>query len=43
MNHWPFIIAAYGLTAVGSLAVLIWSFVDMRRAEQAVQDLERRK
>lgn len=43
MNHWTFIIAAYGLTAVGSLAVLVWSYFDMRRAEKAVQDLENRK
>lgn len=43
MNHWPFIIAAYALTAIGAIAVLVWSYADMRRAERAVKDLERRK
>lgn len=33
MNPWPFIIAAYALTAAGTLAVTAWSFVAMRRAE----------
>jgi len=43
MNHWAFIIAAYGLTALGTLGVLIWSYLGMRRAEKAVADLETRK
>jgi len=33
MNPWPFIIAAYALTLVGTLAVTAWSFAAMRRAE----------
>ena len=41
MNHWPFIAAAYGLTALGTLVVLVWSYLDMRRAERAVSKLER--
>lgn len=43
MSHWPYIIAAYGLTAIGTLGVLVWSYLDMRRAEDAVNKLERRK
>lgn len=43
MNHWTFVAAAYVLTAAGSLAVLLWSYLDMRRAEKAVQDLENLK
>lgn len=43
MNHWTFVTAAYALTAACSLAVLLWSYLDMRRAEKAVQDLENRK
>ncbi len=34
MNHWPFIIAAYGLTAAGSVALAAWSYIAMRRAEK---------
>jgi len=33
MNHWPFILAAYGLAAGGTLALLVFSWVAMRRAE----------
>lgn len=43
MNHWAFVIAAYGLTALGTAGVLLWSYLDMRRAEKAVADLETRK
>jgi heme exporter protein CcmD len=43
MNHWSFIIAAYGLTALGTVGVVVWSYMDMRRAEKAVADLEKRR
>jgi hypothetical protein len=33
MNPWPFVIAAYALTIVGTLAVAGWSYAAMRRAE----------
>ena len=33
MNPWPFIIAAYALTVAGTLAVTLWSYAAMRRAE----------
>ena len=33
MNHWPFIIGAYGLTILGTLGVTLWSWLAMRRAE----------
>ncbi|QPQ55617.1 heme exporter protein CcmD [Allosphingosinicella flava] len=34
MNHWPFIIAAYGLTLAGAGWLAAWSFIAMRRAER---------
>jgi hypothetical protein len=34
VNHWPFIIAAYGLTAVGSVALAVSSYLAMRKAEK---------
>ncbi len=43
MNHWNFIIAAYGLTGVGTLGILIMSFAGMRRAEKAVATLDQDK
>jgi uncharacterized integral membrane protein len=33
MNHWPFILAAYGFTVAGTLAVAFWSWTAMRSAE----------
>ena len=42
MNHWPFIIAAYGLTFVASAAIALASWIAMRRAEAAADKLTRR-
>jgi len=33
VNHWPFILGAYGLTILGTLGVTLWSWSAMRRAE----------
>lgn len=33
MNHWPFIAAAYGMTAAVTIAVTAWAWLAMRRAE----------
>jgi hypothetical protein len=33
MNAWPFIVGAYALTILGTLAILVWSYLAMRRAE----------
>jgi hypothetical protein len=41
MNHWPFIIAAYAITAIGTIGLTGWSFVAMRRAERAADELRR--
>ncbi len=40
MNHWPFIIAAYLVTAVGTLALCLWSIIALRRAERGVEDMK---
>jgi hypothetical protein len=42
MNHWPFIIGAYALSLTGTLGLLAWSFLTMRRAEKAAEELSRR-
>jgi hypothetical protein len=39
MNHWPYIIAAYCVTALGTIIVVGMSYVAMRRAEKKVDDL----
>ena len=33
MNAWPFVIAAYVLAILGTLALTLWSYAAMRRAE----------
>lgn len=39
MNHWPFILAAYGLTGIGTVGLTWWSLAAMRRAERAADML----
>jgi heme exporter protein CcmD len=41
MNHWPFIIAAYGIVATGMALLIVASWRAMRRAERAVEDMRR--
>ena len=41
MTHWPFIIAAYGLTLFGTAGVTLWAFVSMRKAEALAGALRR--
>ncbi len=33
MNSWPFVIGAYALTILGTLAIVLWAYSSMRRAE----------
>ena len=42
MNPWPFVIAAYGVTMVGTGGLLLWALASMRRAEAAADALTRR-
>lgn len=37
MNHWPFILAAYGLTGAGTLALVAFSWAAMRRSERLAE------
>ena len=42
MNPWPFVIAAYAVTIAATAALLLWSYLAMRRAEAAADALKRR-
>ncbi|WP_281422984.1 hypothetical protein [Sphingomonas colocasiae] len=41
MNHWAYVVAAYGLTIVTTTAVALWAFASMRRAERTADALRR--
>lgn len=43
MNHWPFIIAAYGVTIIGTLGVTIWAYRAMRATEALAERLKDRR
>ena len=43
MNPWPFVIAAYAVTFVGTASLALWSWIAMRRAEADADRLGRRQ
>jgi hypothetical protein len=43
MNQWAFVVAAYGVTALATVALIAWAFVSMRSAEAEADALKRRK
>jgi hypothetical protein len=42
MNPWPFVITAYAFAILATIALLLWAFVSMRRAEAAADALKRK-
>ena len=42
MNPWPFVAAAYAVAIGLTAALLVWSFLSMRRAESAADAVKRR-
>ena len=42
LDHWPFVIAAYALGVLGTLALVGWSWLAMRRAEARREAAKRR-
>jgi hypothetical protein len=43
VNHWPFILAAYAVTLLGTAGVALWSWAAMRRAEADAGALRRER
>ena len=43
MNQWAFVVAAYGVTAVATLALIAWAFLSMRSAEADAEAMKRRQ
>ena len=42
MNPWLFVIAAYGIAIALTVALLLWAYASMRRAEAAADALKRK-
>lgn len=42
MPHWPFIIAAYGITLAATLATSLWAWSLARKAERRAAQLTER-
>jgi hypothetical protein len=42
MNPWPFVAAAYAVCVALTLALMLWAFASMRRAEAAADALKRK-
>jgi len=42
VNHWPFIIAAYGITILGMAGLTLFSLAAMRRAEAAADAIRKK-
>ena len=40
MNPWPFVTAAYAVTIAATVALLLWAWLSMRRAEAAADALK---
>lgn len=43
MNHWPFIVAAYAVTVLGTLGTTGWAYLAMRRAEMRASALKAKR
>ena len=41
MSQWSFVIAAYGLAALGTLGLVVSSYLTMRRAEADAEAVKR--
>lgn len=43
MDHWPFVIAAYLMTVLGTAGLSAWSFATMRSRENKAAALRRER
>ena len=42
LDQWEFVIAAYAVGLVGTIAMIVWSWLAMRRAERRRDEVRRR-
>ena len=43
LAHWPFILGAYAIGGLGTIGLVAWSWLAMRRAEAAADALRRER
>ena len=43
MNQWAFVAAAYAVALLATAALLSWSYLSMRKAERAAEQLKRNR
>ena len=42
LDHWPFVIAAYAVAILATLALVGWSWLSMRKAEKRREEARRK-
>ena len=42
LDQWDFVVAAYAVGLVGTIAMIVWSWLAMRRAEKRRDEVRRR-
>ena len=42
LDHWPFVIGAYAVSAVALGLLIAWSYTTMRKAEKRREDMKRK-
>ncbi len=43
MSQWRFVIAAYGVVAIGTVGLIAWAMASMRRAEAEADAVKQRR
>ena len=43
MNQWAFVLVAYGVTALATAGLVLWSYLAMRDAESSADSVKRRQ
>lgn len=42
LDQWDFVVAAYAVGILGTLAMVAWAWIDMKRAEKRLEESRRK-
>ena len=42
LDHWPFVVGAYAVSAIALGLLIAWSYTTMRRAEKRREEIKRK-